>query len=161
MKKEAINKKEIVQLTEEEHKAYHRRLVYTLFMIMVILFGGATFYHFQENWDYLDAIYFTASTITTVGYGDIAPKTDLGKIFTIFYLFTGVGIALYGLSLMASHFVEVREEFFLERFEKIRIRHHTETLWEKIKNAFSYKSDALAREYENSNNHMDKKRKKR
>lgn len=158
MKKEDIKSEEIIKLTEEEHKAYHRRLVYIFFMIMVVLFGGATFYHFQENWRFLDALYFTAYTITTVGYGDFTPKTDAGKAFTIIYLFAGVGIVLYGLSIMAAHFVEVREEFFLERFEKIRLRHHTETLWDKLKKAFSYKSDSLVREYENSNKGIRKKK---
>lgn len=152
MKKE-IKKEEIIKMTEEEHRAYHRRLVYTFAIIMVVFFGGATVFYSLEraqNISYIDALYFSAYTITTVGYGDITPKTDAGKIFTIFFLFTGVGIALYGLSLMASHFVEVREEFFLERFAKIRLRHHTETIWEKIKKAFSFKSDVLVEEHENS-----------
>lgn len=159
MKKEEMKKEEIIKLTEEEHRKYHRRLIYILFMIMVVLFGGATFYHFQENWRYLDALYFTAYTITTVGYGDITPKTDIGKIFTIVYVFVGVGIVLYGLSVIAAHFVEIREEFFLERLGKIRLRHHTETIWEKIKNAFSYKPDVLVDEYEKSSNYSRKKKK--
>ena len=157
MKKEGLKKEDIIKMTEEEHKAYHRRLIYVFLMIMIVLFGGATFYYYVEEWSYLDSLYFTSSTMTTVGYGDITPKTVEGKVFTIFYLFIGVGVALYGLTLMAAHFVEVREEFFLERIGKIRLRHHTETLWEKIKNAFSYKPEALVKEYENSSSYTKKK----
>ena len=116
--------KDILKMEEEEHKRFHRRLVYVFIIILIFLFGGATFYHYVEKWRYLDALYFTSYTITTVGYGDITPKTDTGKIFTIVYVFAGVGIALYGLSLMASHFVEIREELWLERLGKIRIKHH-------------------------------------
>ena len=137
-------------MDEEEHKRYHRRLWYVCIVIIISLFGGATFYHIVENWRYLDALYFSAYTMTTVGYGDFTPKTDRGKIFTIAYVFTGVGIALYGLSLLASHLVEVREEFWLEKIGKIRIRHHTGTLWEKLKGLLSYSSEELVKEYKRS-----------
>ena len=142
-------------MEEEEHKEYHRRLLYVCIVILLVLFGSATFYHFIENWRYIDALYFSAATMTTVGYGDITPQTDAGKIFTIVFVFTGVGIALYGLSLIAAHFVEVREEFWLQKIGKIRIGHHTETFWGKLKGLFNFKSGEIVKEYEKS-----KKRKK-
>ena len=142
-----MKKEEILRMEEEEHKAFHRRLIYIFILIMIILFGGATIYHYIEGWRYLDALYFTSYTITTVGYGDITPKTDLGKMFTIVYVFVGVGIVLYGLSIMASHFVEVREEFWLEKLKGIRIR-RPRNIWEKLKVFFSFNSEGLAKDYE-------------
>ena len=144
-----MKKEEILKMEEEEHKAFHRRLIYVFILIMIVLFGGATIYHYIEGWRYLDALYFTSYTLTTVGYGDITPKTDLGKMFTIVYVFFAVGIALYGLSLMASHFVEVREEFWLEKIKGIKIR-HPRSWWESISNSFSYKPDELVKGYEKS-----------
>ena len=146
---------DILKMEEEEHKRYHRRLGYVIIVILFLLFGSATFYHFVEKWRYIDALYFSAATMTTVGYGDITPKTDAGKIFTITFVFTGVGIALYGLSLVASHFVEVREEFWLQRLGKMKIRHHTETFWSKLKQLLFYGSDKLVDEYQK----LTKKRK--
>ncbi|MDP3765456.1 MAG: potassium channel family protein [Nanoarchaeota archaeon] len=125
-------------------------MLYIVIVILLFLFGGATFYYYVEKWRYLDALYFSAYTMTTVGYGDITPKTDLGKIFTIFYVFAGVSTALYGLSIIASHFVEVREEFWLEKISNIKIRHRTQTLWGKLKNSLFYGSDKLIKEYEKS-----------
>lgn len=145
-----MKKEELLKLEEEEHKIFHRRIIYIVMVILLFLFGGATFYHLFEGWRYLDAIYFSAYTMTTVGYGDITPKTDIGKLFTIFYVFAGVGIALYGLSVIASHFVEVREEFWMERFGKIRIKHHTQTFWGKLKNLLFYGTEKLVSEYEKS-----------
>ena len=133
-------------MNDVEHEQYHRKILYVIIIILFVLFGSATFYHFAEKWRYLDALYFSAATMTTVGYGDITPKTDVGKLFTIIYVFTGVGIALYGLSLIATHFVETREEFWLEKLGKIRIRHHTETFWGKIKNILAFKSDDISLE---------------
>ena len=143
-----MKKEDIARIEDEEHKKYHKRLIYVFIVIMLLLFGGSTFYYYVEGWRYLDAVYFSAYTITTVGYGDITPKTDPGKIFTIFYMFAGVAIALYGLSLMASHFVEVREEFWLQRLGKIRIKHHTLTFWEKFVKLFGYEPEKLTRDYD-------------
>ncbi|MBI2650248.1 two pore domain potassium channel family protein [Candidatus Woesearchaeota archaeon] len=145
-----MDKKELMRAEEEQHKIFHRRILYIIIVIMLFLFGGATFYYLVEKWRYLDALYFSAYTMTTVGYGDITPKTDFGKIFTIFYVFAGVAIALYGLSVIASHFVEVREEFWMEKLGKIRIRHHTKTFWGKLKDFFSYEPGKITEEYEKS-----------
>ena len=145
-----ITKEKVIKMEEEEHKKFHRRLLYVFIIILLFLFGSATFYHYIEKWRYLDALYFSAYTMTTVGYGDITPKTDIGKIFTIFYMFAGVGIALYGLSLIAAHFVEVREEFWLEKLGKIRMRHRTETFWGKLRKLSGFEPGKLVNEYEKS-----------
>lgn len=53
---------------------------------------GAIFYHIVEHLKWLDAFYFGTITLTTVGYGDITPHTDAGKLFTMFYVLIGIGI---------------------------------------------------------------------
>lgn len=115
-----------------EHSRYHRKIFFVLLMTMAILFGGAAFYYYIEHWTFLDALYFSTTTMTTVGYGDLTPHTDAGKMFTIVYIFLGVGIVLYTVSLLASHFVEVREEFWLERLGRIKFK-QTLGFWQKIK----------------------------
>ena len=50
----------------------------------------------------LDSIYFVVITVTTIGYGDIAPATDIGKIYTMFFSFFGVSFAFYMFSLISS-----------------------------------------------------------
>ena len=145
-----MDKKELFRMEEEEHKRFHRRIIYIVILILLFLFGGATFYYYVEGWDYLDAVYFSAVTITTIGYGDITPKTDFGKLFTIFYVFAGVAIVLYGLSLMASHFVEIREEFWLERLGKIRMKYHPKTFFERLRNFFGFEAEKLVKGYEKS-----------
>ncbi len=62
------------------------------FWVLGILAMGTWFYARVEHWRPLDALYFTITTLTTVGYGDFYPKTDAGKIFTIFYIFVGIGL---------------------------------------------------------------------
>ena len=61
------------------------------------------FYHGVEGWGWLDSLYFSVITLTTVGYGDFAPKTDAGKVFTIIYILVGLGILAGFISLMAQN----------------------------------------------------------
>jgi len=145
-----MKKEDILKMEKEEHEKFHRRMFYIVFVILIFLFGGATYYYYIENWRYLDALYFSAYTMTTVGYGDITPKTDAGKIFTIFFMFAGVGIALYGLTILSAHFVEVREEFWLEKISNIKVRHQ-KTFFGKLKSWLSFSSEKLVNEYETSN----------
>ncbi|MBU1681966.1 potassium channel family protein [Candidatus Micrarchaeota archaeon] len=60
------------------------------------------FFHHTEGWSYLDAAYFTTSTISTVGYGDIVPLTDYGKIGSMVLTFSGVGLAFYIITHLSS-----------------------------------------------------------
>jgi voltage-gated potassium channel len=67
---------------------YRLLLAAVIFMITT----GTIFYHFVEHFRWLDAYYFCVVTLATVGYGDLVPRTDAGKIFTTFYVLAGVGI---------------------------------------------------------------------
>lgn len=78
---------------------------------LVILFGGALVYHLIEGWNYLDSLYFSAITLTTIGYGDFSPQTDLGKAFTIIYIGLGVGLILTFVNTVFTHFQKSRKTF--------------------------------------------------
>ena len=72
------------------------------FWVIGILAMGTWFYARVEHWRALDALYFTITTLTTVGYGDFYPKTDAGKIFTMFYIFVGIGLLSGFIILMGE-----------------------------------------------------------
>ncbi len=59
----------------------------------------------------LDAVWWTVATSTTVGYGDIIPVTETGKIIAIFYMFFGIGILGLSISVLGT-------SFYKKRFEK-------------------------------------------
>lgn len=74
---------------------------------LLVLAGGivtfsALVYMMLEGWDLLDAVYFCVVSMATVGYGDLAPVTALGKIFTIFYLLIGIGIFVLTVTAIAE-----------------------------------------------------------
>ncbi|MEQ9695089.1 potassium channel family protein [Shimia sp. SDUM112013] len=63
-----------------------------LTLSIMILLSGTLFYRSVEGWGWIDSLYFSATTISTVGLGDLSPQTDLGKTFTVLYIFVGVGV---------------------------------------------------------------------
>lgn len=73
-----------------------------LALVFTLITGASVFYHFVEGWTWLDAIYFSVMTIATVGFGDLAPRTDLGKLFTIVYVIMGLGLFVAAASAVAQ-----------------------------------------------------------
>ena len=56
-----------------------------LALVVSLLVSGTTFLSLVENWSVVDAFYFSVTPLTTVGFGDPAPTTTLGKLFTVVY----------------------------------------------------------------------------
>lgn len=77
-----------------------------MFTGLSLIVAGAFFYRNVEDLSWLDSFYFTIVTLTTVGYGDIAPETAAGKIFTMFYLLIGIGILVALVTEVARHIIE-------------------------------------------------------
>jgi voltage-gated potassium channel len=73
-----------------------------VFLVLVTLLGGTLFYSTVEGWSVVDALYFSVTTLTTVGLGDLAPKTTLGKIFTVIYIFAGLSIIVGFIETVAK-----------------------------------------------------------
>lgn len=74
--------------------------------LITVVAGLVTFsaliYMLLEGWSFLDAIYFCVVTMSTVGYGDFSPHTAAGKLFTILYLFVGIGIFVLAVTAIAE-----------------------------------------------------------
>ncbi len=61
-------------------------------LALALILFATVFYRLAEGWSLLDSLYFSVVTIASVGYGDFAPHTAIGKIFTIGYIFAGIGL---------------------------------------------------------------------
>lgn len=68
----------------------------------VAIASGTGFYMLVEGLRFVDAFYFSVITLTTVGYGDFAPQTDVGKLFTAVYVLFGIGILLALVTTVAA-----------------------------------------------------------
>ena len=83
-----------------------KKFVFVLIGPIILLIIGTMGYHYIEQLSFIDSLYLTSSTITTVGYGDIHPNSTGGKIFSLFIMFGGIGIVLYTLTFIVNFIVE-------------------------------------------------------
>ena len=74
-----------------------------LALVVSLLLSGTVFFTLVEGWSVLDSFYFSVTTLTTVGFGDPAPATAAGKIFTIVYIFVGLGVIGGFINVLAKH----------------------------------------------------------
>lgn len=71
-----------------------RNKIFLPFFILYILIASFVIYWFEpETFEsYITSIYWVLTTLATVGFGDYAPVTNLGKVYTIVLYITGIGL---------------------------------------------------------------------
>ena len=81
----------------------YRSKIYTAVMMLVLLLCiGVLGYRFISDFEWLDALYMTVITITTVGFAEVNPLDEQSKIFTIFLILASVVIVGYALSIITE-----------------------------------------------------------
>jgi voltage-gated potassium channel len=101
-------------------RALKRKLILAALLILLVIAFGTVGYMSIEGWGFLDAIYMTVITLTTVGYEEIHKLSTSGRIFTIILSISGVGTVLYTLGIGAQFVLEgeIQQIFRRKRLEK-------------------------------------------
>ena len=84
----------------------YRKLAFAGLLILGVLLLGTAGYMVLQKWNFLDAVYMTVITITTVGFHEVGALSATGRIFTIVLIFLGIGTAGYAVGNIAAFFVE-------------------------------------------------------
>jgi len=98
-----------------------RVIIRGLVIVSLLLVIGTAFYMSVEKLSLVDAFYLSGTTLTTLGYGDITPQTDLAKVFTVIYTLLGIGTIFY-VSGQLLH-VLFTKPWFDVRFHKLHKMH--------------------------------------
>lgn len=96
-----------------------------------VVLGGALFVGIEKGQQHLttwDGIWWAMTTVTTVGYGDIRPESDAGRVLAMAIMLTGIGFVALLTAFIAERFVqqqkvaEAKEDQILAELREIRVR---------------------------------------
>lgn len=96
------------------------RLLFVIGMFVILLISGTVGYMLIEDWGWHDAFFMTVITLSTVGYGEVRPLTQMGEGFTILLILLGVGGVAYTFSTLADYIVAGELNGFLRRQRMMR-----------------------------------------
>ena len=83
-----------------------KHLIISLGLAVITLVIGTIGYMVVEGWNFMDALYMTVITVSTVGYGEVRQVDQVGRVFTIFIVLTGVGFSVYVAGAVVQFMVE-------------------------------------------------------
>jgi len=73
---------------------------------LAVIVGTSGYMYFNENFTFIDALYMTIITITTVGFSEVHPLTVESKIFTMFLILVSFGIFGYLASMITRYILD-------------------------------------------------------
>ena len=94
-----------------EIRSLKTRLLLPLTLVLAVVAVGTLGYRWlwrDVDGTWMDALFMTVTTITTIGYGEIKPLTTAGRLFTIALAFTGIGSLFYTFGVIMEYLVSVR-----------------------------------------------------
>jgi voltage-gated potassium channel len=123
-----------------------RRLRWVVLVLALALAYGVAGYMLLEGWGFLDALYMTVTTFTTVGFREVRELDDAGRIFTISVIVVGVATALLTIAIAAQWILEAR---WGEGTRRKRMQRRIDALSDHhIVCAYGRVGRAVAREFE-------------
>lgn len=83
-----------------------RKLKFILYAFILLLVVGVVGYSLLLDVSWIDALYMTVITISTVGFGEVGVRSASSEIFSVFMIFLGVGVVGYTFTTVVAMFVE-------------------------------------------------------
>ena len=97
-----------------------RNVELALGALILLMIGGTLGFRYLEGWSYFDGFYMVLTTFTTVGYGEVHPLSQTGRLFNVFLIIAGVSVLflLFGALTQSLLEVELRSFFGRRRMER-------------------------------------------
>ena len=102
-----------------------RRLVIALLLMLTSLLVGFLGYVFIEDYNFIEAFYMSIITISTVGFTEVKPLSEIGRLFTGAYILFNLGIFAYVISIITAYIFE-------GEFAKVYKRFMTDQIVDKM-----------------------------
>ena len=86
------------------------------FLTLIII--GTLIFQYLERWSWVESVYFTVVTLTTVGYGDLSPTTDISRIAAVIFILAGISVFGSAISILGDISAKKRTKRVKERRKK-------------------------------------------
>jgi voltage-gated potassium channel len=96
---------------------YFTKLYVALGLIVSIVTIGISGYIIIEGYSFLEAFYMTIITIATVGFQEVHPLGDSGKVFTAFLIITSFGTFAYAITAITKYVVEGEFNYYYKFYK--------------------------------------------
>lgn len=100
-------------------KLFKSKLYLSFLLIVAVVIIGILGYRFVSNYEWVDAVYMTIITVTTVGFSEVRPLDTPSKIFTVFLIITSVFIFAYAISVITEYLLN-RNSLQLLKKKKVK-----------------------------------------
>ena len=104
-------------------------LIMPLAMLFLTILFGAVGYMLIENFNFLEAVYMSVTTISTVGFGEVRPLSDNGRIFTIILILANLALFTYFITLLTRFFSDGE---FIKLYKQIKMENRINQLQQHV-----------------------------
>ena len=110
-------------------RLFRSKIVLALSLMFLVLVVGVVGYKLFSNFTWVEAIYMTIITVTTVGFSEVRPLDAEAKIFTVFLIVTSVFIFGYAISVVTEYLLGRNS---LQLLKKKKVKKKIEALTDHI-----------------------------
>lgn len=89
------------------------KLIFAILLLVILLSSGTAGFMIIESFTFLESIYMTIITISTVGYGEVHELSSAGKMFTAILILLSLGVLAYVASIITTQLFEGQLGYFL------------------------------------------------
>ena len=96
-----------------------------LILLGALILTGIIGYMLIEGFNFLEALYMSVITIASVGFQEVHPLTEAGRIFTIFLIMVNLGLFTYFITLLSRYFFDLE---FIKKYKLIKMENKIQHL---------------------------------
>ncbi|WP_459210580.1 potassium channel family protein [Aquimarina rhabdastrellae] len=97
------------------NKWFRSRIYKASLLLTLLLIIGVLGFRFYADYSWIDAIYMTIITVSTVGFGEVVPLDEGDKLFTVFLIIMSVVIVAYSISIITDYIFSKNNEQEIKR----------------------------------------------
>jgi len=109
-----------MEMHREKRRLFYKRLYLAGALLLLAIATGVIGYMLIEGFSFVEALYMTVITLSTVGFGEVKPLSPPGQIFTVILIIFNIGIFTYAIATFSSFLLDggFKEMLEIKRMEK-------------------------------------------